>query len=55
MPPGLAWGGPLGSEHLIEESTLSNLARSDESLDTQVEQFWKIETSLSKQFASVFS
>ena len=36
--------GPLDSELLIEESALSNLARGDESLDAQVEQFWKIET-----------
>jgi len=35
----------LESERLIEESALSNLARADESLDAQVEQFWKIETS----------
>ena len=43
----LGWSlnGPLDSEHLIEESALSNLARADESLDAQVEQFWKIETS----------
>ena len=42
----LGWSlnGPLESERLIEESTLSNLARADESLDAQVEQFWKIET-----------
>ena len=47
----LGWSlnGPLDSEHLIEESALSSLARGDESLDAQVEQFWK---SLSKQFAS---
>ena len=43
----LGWSlnGPLESERLIEESALSNLARADESLDAQVEQFWKIETS----------
>ena len=35
----------MDSEHLIGESALSNLARADESLDAQVEQFWKIETS----------
>ena len=35
----------MESERLIEESALSNLARADESLDAQVEQFWKIETS----------
>ena len=49
MPPGLAWGqsvnGPLDSEHLIEEPALSNFARADASLDAQVEQFPKIETS----------
>ena len=37
--------GPLEPEHLIEEFALSNLARADESLDVQVEQFWKIKTS----------
>ena len=43
----LGWSlnGPLNSEHLIEESALSNLVRADESLNAQVEQFWKIETS----------
>jgi len=43
----LGWSlnGPLESERLIEESALCNLARADESLDAQVEQFWKIETS----------
>ena len=35
----------MDSEHLIEESALSNLAHGDESLDAQVEQFWNIETS----------
>ena len=42
---GLSLYGPLDSEHLIEESALSNHARAEESLDVQVEQFWKIETS----------
>ena len=42
---GWSLNGPLDSEHLIEESALSNLVRADESLNAQVEQFWKIETS----------
>ena len=43
----LGWSlnGPLESEGLVEESALSNLARADERLDAQVEQFWKLETS----------
>ena len=49
MPPGLALGwslnGPLKPEHQIEEFALSNLARADESVDVQGEQFWKIKTS----------
>ena len=42
---GCSLNGPLEPEHLIEEFALSNLARADESLDVQVEQFWKIKTS----------
>ena len=42
---GWSLNGPLESERPIEESALSNHAHVDESLDAQVEQFWKIETS----------
>jgi len=42
---GWSLNGPLESECLMEESAISNLARADESLDVQVKQFWKIETS----------
>ena len=43
----LGWSlnGPLESDSLAGESAFCNLARADERLDVQVEQFWKLETS----------